>query len=61
MTLKVGNLVTLNQDQYPALGDWFVQVWDGDEVAMRVYGNDNAQIFARLKQLGLMSDDVASV
>lgn len=35
-----GSLTTVNQDPYPSLGNWFVQFWDGDEVAARVYGND---------------------
>lgn len=37
---KRGSLVTLNQDPYPSLGEWFVQFWDGEEVTARVYGND---------------------
>ncbi len=36
--LHVGNLPTLNQDDYPALGAWWVQLWDGDSVFARVYG-----------------------
>ncbi|MFN4121311.1 hypothetical protein [Acidovorax sp.] len=35
-----GSLTTLNQDPYPALGKWFVQFWEGDDVAARVYGSD---------------------
>lgn len=35
-----GSLTTMNQDPYPALGKWFVQFWEGDDVAARVYGND---------------------
>ena len=37
---KQGNLVTFNEDPYPALGGLFVQLWDGEEVAARVYAND---------------------
>lgn len=37
--LTVGNLPTVNQDEYPALGDWWVQVWDGDRVVARAYGD----------------------
>ena len=37
---KQGNLVTFNEDPYPALGGLFVQFWDGEEVAARVYAND---------------------
>ncbi len=40
--LRRGNLPTLNQDDYPGLGDWWVQIWQGDgdaaEVVARVYG-----------------------
>ena len=35
-----GFLTTMNQDPYPALGGWFVQFWEGADVAARVYGND---------------------
>lgn len=41
--MKVGNLTTLNQDTYPALGKWFVQLWDGDAVVARVYGDTPEQ------------------
>ena len=37
---KQGSLVTFNEDPYPALGGLFVQLWDGEEVAARVYAND---------------------
>lgn len=37
---RQGSLTTVNQDPYPSLGDWFVQFWEGDDVAARVYGND---------------------
>ena len=36
--LHVGNLPTVNQDDYPGLGAWWVQLWDGDSVFARVYG-----------------------
>lgn len=42
MKVQVGNLPTLNQDEYPGLGDWFVQLWNADNldlVVARVYGN----------------------
>jgi hypothetical protein len=50
--LKVGNLVTLNQDVYPALGTWFVQIWEGDGVVARVYGDDRETLNRRLTALG---------
>ena len=37
---RQGSLTTVNRDPYPALGDWFVQFWEGGDVAARVYGND---------------------
>lgn len=51
VALKVGNLIALNQDEYPGLGDFFVQIWDGDEVAARIYGKDPQQIKQRLDHL----------
>jgi len=48
---KVGNLVTLTGGEYPGLGQWFVQLWDGDEVAARVYGNDREAINRRVAAL----------
>ena len=44
----VGNLPTMNQDQYPTLGTWWVQVRDAqDEIIMRVYGESVEQVRAR--------------
>lgn len=40
--VTVGNLPTMNQDEYPGLGDWWVQLRTGegnDEVFARVYGD----------------------
>ncbi|SLO25059.1 Uncharacterised protein [Klebsiella pneumoniae] len=39
--IRVGHLPTMNQDDYPGLGDWWVQLRigeDSDEVLARVYG-----------------------
>ncbi|HBZ4095710.1 hypothetical protein Q7629_09525 [Klebsiella quasipneumoniae] len=39
--IRVGRLPTMNQDDYPGLGDWWVQLLigeDSDEVLARVYG-----------------------
>lgn len=39
--IRVGRLPTMNQDEYPGLGDWWVQLRigeDSDEVLARVYG-----------------------
>lgn len=45
--LRVGNLPTMNQDEYPSLGRWWVQLWAGDEVFARVYGDTPRQATAR--------------
>lgn len=40
--IRVGRLHTMNQDDYPGLGDWWVQLRigeDSDEVLARVYGS----------------------
>ena len=50
--MKVGNLVTLNQDVYPSLGTWFVQIWEGEDVVARIYGDDRETLNRRLKALG---------
>ncbi len=50
-TWKQGGLVTLNQDPYPSLGEWFVQFWEGDDVAARVYGNDRETLNRRCAML----------
>lgn len=44
----VGNLVTLNRDKYPGLGEWFTQIWCGDDVVARIYGKDHEQIQERI-------------
>ncbi|MFW2287295.1 hypothetical protein ACN4E7_10290 [Klebsiella pneumoniae] len=39
--IRVGRLPTMNQDDYPGLGDWWIQLRigeDSDEVLARVYG-----------------------
>jgi len=39
--IRVGRLATMNQDEYPGLGDWWVQLRigeDSEEVLARVYG-----------------------
>ena len=46
-----GNLLTLTQDSYPALGEWFGQIWDGDNVVARVYGSSHAEVNHRMDML----------
>jgi hypothetical protein len=45
--LHVGNLPSINQDAYPALGAWWVQLWDGDHVFARVYGSTPEEAHSR--------------
>ena len=55
----VGNLLTLNGEEYPGLGNWWLQIRsgaDGENVVARVYGDDrdtinnNAQFIAASRQ-----------
>ena len=48
---KQGNLVTFNEDPCPVLGGLFVQFWDGEEVAARVYANDLKALRQRCAKL----------
>lgn len=48
---KLGNLITLNQDGYPALGSLFVQIWEGDSVVARVYGESEEEVLSRANDL----------
>lgn len=48
--IRVGRLPTMNQDEYPDLSDWWVQLRignDGDEVLARVYGDTPEQARSR--------------
>jgi len=45
--LRVGRLPTVNQEEYPGLGDTWVQLRCGDEVVARVYGNGPQQAMER--------------
>ena len=49
--LHVGNLPTINQDDYPALGAWWIQLWDGDSVFARVYGASPEEAYNRASML----------
>lgn len=48
---KLGNLLTINLDGYPALGSFFVQIWEGDFVVARVYGNSEEEVRSRANAL----------
>ena len=50
----VGSLTTMNQDDYPGLGDWWVQLRIGedcDEVLARVYGATPQEARSRAEAL----------
>lgn len=52
--IRVGRLPTMNQDEYPGLGDWWVQLRigsEGDEVLARVYGDTPEQAHSRAAAL----------
>ena len=48
---KLGNLITINLDGYPALGRFFVQIWEGDFVVARVYGDSEEEVLSRANTL----------
>lgn len=48
---KLGSLLTCTQDDYPGLGAWFGQIWEGNDVVARVYGNDHKQVRERASKL----------
>lgn len=54
--LHVGNLPTVNQDAYPALGAWWVQLWDGDSVFARVYGASPEEASSRAAMLAAVPE-----
>ncbi|MGQ6110026.1 hypothetical protein ACUNHI_27830, partial [Serratia sp. IR-2025] len=48
--IRVGRLPTMNQEEYPGLGDWWVQLRigaSGDEILARVYGATPDEAVAR--------------
>lgn len=52
--IRVGRLPTMNQDEYPGLSEWWVQLRigeDGEEVLARVYGNTPEQAHSRATAL----------
>lgn len=52
--ISVGRLPTMNQDDYPGLGDWWVQLRtgkDSDEVLARVYGATPQEANSRAEAL----------
>lgn len=60
--VHVGRLPTMNQDEYPGLGDWWVQLRvgkDKNEVLARVYGNSPEQAHSRAAALAAPAQAVA--
>lgn len=57
VALRVGNLPTMSQEEYPGLGDWWVQLWHDGEVFARVYGSTPQQ--AKDRAIALASAPVA--
>ncbi|WIJ63898.1 hypothetical protein OI978_24345 [Serratia nevei] len=52
--IRVGRLPTMNQEEYPGLGDWWVQLRigaSGDEFLARVYGATPDEAVARARAL----------
>ena len=52
--IRVGRLPTMNQDDYPGLGDWWVQFRIGDdseEILARVYGDTPQEANSRAEAL----------
>ena len=48
--LMIGNAITLNDEDYPGLGDWWVQLRIGpnrDEVLARIYGSSGQEVRER--------------
>ncbi len=57
--IRVGRLPTMNQDEYPGLSGWWVQLRigeDGEEVLARVYGNSPEQAHNRATALAAQPD-----
>jgi hypothetical protein len=52
--VSMGRLPTINQDDYPGLGDWWIQIRLGpscDEVLARVYGDSPEQAHERAQAI----------
>src|SRR5690625_3416568 len=50
-SVRVGNLPTMNQDGYPGLGEWWVQLWRGDEIIARVYGDGPDEVRSQAQDI----------
>jgi hypothetical protein len=48
---EVGNLLTMSDSEYPGMGGMFAQVWQGDDLIARVYGDSADEVRARATQV----------
>ncbi|EOL8937012.1 DUF551 domain-containing protein [Cronobacter dublinensis] len=56
--IRVGRLPTINQDDYPGLGSWWVQLRigeDSEEILARVYGDTPQEAYSRAEALAYRS------
>lgn len=60
---KAGNLVSLSADNYPGMGEWFVQIWAGpaesDPLIARVYGDTRQEARERAELLLAVAPEVS--
>lgn len=47
----VGNLLTLSERDYPGMGTAFAQVWQGDTLIARVYGDSHEEVRQRAERV----------
>lgn len=45
---RVGNLLTMSDCDYPGMGRMFAQVWQGDDLIARVYGDSAKEVSGRV-------------
>ena len=50
-TWTVGNLLTLSDSNYPGMGRYFAQVWQGDDLIARVDGDSHEQVSERAERI----------
>jgi hypothetical protein len=48
---KVGNLLTMSDSDYPGMGSMFAQVWEGDDLIARVYGDSADEVRTRAARI----------
>lgn len=50
-TWTAGNLLTLSDSTYPGMGKYFGQVWHGDSLIARVYGDSREEVQERVTRV----------